>query len=102
MGAVQVIEEALQVALTMFEFWLNRLPVASSHHRPPPLEGKRNDLPTSLRCHRPKPHRKPRSKAPYTTNSGEPPLRAVHTAVRSTAPRPESPLAVCSPISAPD
>jgi hypothetical protein len=85
-GAIQVVEEALQVTLTVLEFWPNRLPVASSHHRPPPLEGKRNDLPTSLRCHRLKPCQKSRSEAPYTANSGEPPLWAGRATVRSAAP----------------
>jgi hypothetical protein len=102
MGAIHVIEEALWVTLAMFEFWPNLLPGASNHHHPPPLKGKRNELAMSLWCHRLKPHQKPRSEASYAANSGEPPPRAGHTTVRSAAPRPESPLAVHSPISAPD
>jgi hypothetical protein len=58
-GAVQVVEEALRVALTVVKSWPNRLLVASCHRRPPPFEGKRNDLLVPLRCQRPKPHRNP-------------------------------------------
>jgi hypothetical protein len=101
-GPIEVIEEALQVTVAVFEFWLNRLLGASNHHRPPPLEGKRNELPMSLRWHRPKPHQKPRVEVPYAANSGEPPPRVGHTTIWSAAPRLESPLAIRSLISAPD
>jgi hypothetical protein len=73
------------------------------HHRcPPSSQGEQNRFTTLPRCRRCKSHRKLRLEAPYTANSGEPPSRAGRAAVESTAPWPELPLAICSPISAPD
>jgi hypothetical protein len=97
-GAVQEVEEALRVALTVFEFWSNCLPVAGCHHHPPLLEGERNDLPASLQCHRPNHRRKLRSEVPYTANFGEPPQRTGRAAVWSAGPRSESPLTVRSTV----
>jgi hypothetical protein len=80
----------------------NCLTDTSHHCCPPSSQGEQNRFATMPQCRRWKSHRKLRPKAPYMANSGEPLLRAGRTTVRSTALWPESPLAVRSPISAPD